>query len=61
MPINDIIDRKESRSIFMSRIYKVGEAAKLLGVSRSTMQRWDREKRLVAQRNVANRDRKSVV
>ncbi|MEK3586054.1 helix-turn-helix domain-containing protein, partial [Lactobacillus crispatus] len=50
MPINDIIDRKESRSIFMSRIYKVGEAAKLLGVSRSTMQRWDREKRLVAQR-----------
>lgn len=55
MPINDIIDRKESRSIFMSRIYKVGEAAKLLGVSRSTMQRWDREKRLVAQRNVANR------
>ena len=45
MPINDIIDRKESRSIFMSRIYKVGEAAKLLGVSRSTMQRWDREKK----------------
>ncbi|WP_288647006.1 IS607 family transposase [uncultured Lactobacillus sp.] len=39
----------------MSKIYKVGEAAKLLGVSRSTMQRWDREKRLVANRNVANR------
>lgn len=39
----------------MSKIYKVGEAAKLLGVSRSTMQRWDQEKRLVAQRNVANR------
>lgn len=39
----------------MSKIYKVGEAAKLLGVSRSTMQRWDREKKLVSHRNVANR------
>ncbi|WP_155634904.1 MerR family transcriptional regulator, partial [Lactobacillus crispatus] len=39
----------------MSRIYKAGEAAKPLVVSRPTMQRWERENTLVAQPFVANR------
>ena len=36
-------------------IYKVGKAAKLLGVSRVTLQKWDREGKLVANRNETNR------
>lgn len=39
----------------MSKVYKPHEAAKVLGVSVSTLQRWDREGRLHAFRNVANR------
>lgn len=39
----------------MSKIYKPHEAAKVLGVSVSTLQRWDREGKLHAFRNVANR------
>lgn len=39
----------------MSKIYKPHEAAKILGVSVNTLQRWDREGRLHAFRNVANR------
>lgn len=39
----------------MSKIYKVSQAAELLGVSVSTMQRWDREGRIKAYRNAANR------
>lgn len=35
--------------------YKVGEAAEILGVSVSTLQRWDREGRLKAYRTVAGR------
>lgn len=36
-------------------IYKVGKAAKLLGVSRVTLQKWDRDGKLVANRNETNR------
>ncbi|MFR0610851.1 MerR family transcriptional regulator, partial [Limosilactobacillus mucosae] len=36
-------------------MYKVSQAAELLGVSVSTMQRWDREGRIKAYRNAANR------
>ena len=36
-------------------IYKVGKAAKLLGVSRATLQKWDRDGKLVANRNETNR------
>jgi predicted site-specific integrase-resolvase len=36
-------------------IYKVGKAAELLGVSRVTLQKWDREGKLVANRNETNR------
>lgn len=36
-------------------IYKVGKAAKLLGVSRGTLQKWDRDGKLVANRNETNR------
>jgi excisionase family DNA binding protein len=39
----------------LSKIYKVSQAAELLGVSVSTMQRWDREGRIKAYRNAANR------
>ena len=39
----------------MSKVYKPNEAAKVLGVSVSTLQRWDREGKLHAFRNVANR------
>ena len=39
----------------MSKVYKPNEAAEVLGVSVSTLQRWDREGRLHAFRNVANR------
>lgn len=39
----------------MSKVYKPHEAADVLGVSVSTLQRWDREGRLHAFRNVANR------
>jgi excisionase family DNA binding protein len=35
----------------------VGDAAKYLGVSVSTLQRWDREKILVAERTVTNQRR----
>ena len=39
----------------MSKVYKPNEAAKVLGVSVSTLQRWDREGGFHAFRNVANR------
>lgn len=37
------------------KIYKVGEAAKMIGVTVSTMQRWDRTGKLVAHRSKSNR------
>lgn len=37
------------------KIYKVGEAAKIIGVTVSTMQRWDRTGKLVAHRSKSNR------
>ena len=39
----------------MDKKYKAGEAAEILGVSVSTLQRWDREGRLKSYRNAANR------
>lgn len=37
------------------RIYKVGEAAKMIGVTVSTMQRWDRTGKLIAHRSEKGR------
>lgn len=39
----------------MDKKYKAGEAAEILGVSVSTLQRWDREGLLKSYRNAANR------
>lgn len=37
------------------KIYKVGELAKMLGISVKTLQRWDREGILKANRTITNR------
>ncbi len=34
----------------MDKLYRIGQAAKLLGVSTSTLRRWERENKLVPQR-----------
>ena len=36
------------------KIYKVGEFAKLIGVSKKTLQRWDNSGILVAKRTLTN-------
>jgi molybdopterin-binding protein len=35
--------------------YKVGEAARLLGISQDTLRRWDREGRIMTERDDSNR------
>lgn len=39
----------------MERKYKIGEFASLIGVHVKTLQRWDRENKLVAYRTKTNR------
>lgn len=39
----------------MERTYNVSEAARILGVSVKTLQRWDRDKKLIANRTPSNR------
>lgn len=39
----------------MARVYTAGEAAQALGISLDTLRRWDRQGRILVQRDAANR------
>lgn len=59
MPDTDAYGGQQSPTLGTETLISVGAASKLLGVSVSTLQRWDREGILPARRTITNQRRYS--